>query len=353
MTFIPDYNNIVSAAHNRRPARLPLYEHIISPVFMEKIIQKPFAKLENGSPADLMEFFRYFCGFFVDMTYDTVSYEVCVTNILPGHGAIMGGKKGPIQNRADFDSYPWNDLPRLFWELASPRFQALEKSLPPGVKAVGGVGNGIFEVAEDLVGFEYLSYMQIDDPKLFSDLFERIGDLMAGIWQTFLNQHASAYCLCRMGDDLGFKTSTMLQPHVIKTCIVPQYKRIIDLVHQQHLPFLLHSCGRIFDVMDDIIAAGINAKHSNEDAVAPYQEWIDRYSRKIGLFGGIDVDLLCTNKPATVYLTVLEAGARYRAAANGYALGSGNSIPDYIPADNFLAMIDAAKEIRRRELQPK
>ena len=43
------------------------------------------------------------------MTYDTVSYEVCITEILPGHGAIMGGK-GPIQNRADFERYPWDEL---------------------------------------------------------------------------------------------------------------------------------------------------------------------------------------------------------------------------------------------------
>jgi thioredoxin-related protein len=30
-------------------------------------------------------------------------------------------------------------------------------------------------------------------------------------------------------------------------------------------------------------------------------------------------------------------------------LGSGNSIPGYIPVDGFMAMIEAVKEIRRRE----
>lgn len=46
---------------------------------------------------------------------------------------------------------------------------------------------------------------------------------------------------------------------------------------------------------------------------------------------------------------MFEKGSRFRAAANGYALGSGNSIPDYVPVDGYLAMIEAAKKIRKSE----
>ena len=35
--FNPDYNNILLAAKNIEPKRLPLYEHLISPRIMEKI----------------------------------------------------------------------------------------------------------------------------------------------------------------------------------------------------------------------------------------------------------------------------------------------------------------------------
>ena len=95
--------------------------------------------------------------------------------------------------------------------------------------------------------------------------------------------------------------------------------------------------------MDDAIALGIDAKHSNEDAIAPYDEWITRYGDQIGLLGGIDVDLLCQNNPQDVYSIVLDRGLKFRAKANGYALGSGNSIPDYVPVDGYLAMIAAVK----------
>jgi len=59
---------------------------------------------------------------------------------------------------------------------------------------------------------------------------------------------------------------------------------------------------------------------------------------------------LVLEKPETVCQTVLDRGIQYRKTAKGYGLGSGNSIPGYIPVDGFMAMIEAVKEIRRNEL---
>ena len=87
-----------------------------------------------------------------------------------------------------------------------------------------------------------------------------------------------------MGDDLGYKNSTLLEPETIRAHILPQYKRIIDLIHRSDKKFLLHSCGCIFELMPDIISLGIDAKHSNEDEIAPFEKWIDLYSNQIGLF---------------------------------------------------------------------
>ncbi|MFZ2655004.1 MAG: hypothetical protein WAX69_08795 [Victivallales bacterium] len=78
-------------------------------------------------------------------------------------------------------------------------------------------------------------------------------------------------------------------------------------------------------------------------------EWISKYGKRIGFFGGIDTDLLCRLPPDEIYEYVLEAASRFRKNANGYALGSGNSIPAYVPPEAYLAMIRAGKEIRRRE----
>jgi uroporphyrinogen decarboxylase len=348
MPFEPDYTHMLAVLRNQRPARLPVYEHAISPKIMEQVLGTPFAGLAGGDGRDLDAFFAHYCRFFREMTYDTVSYEVCITEILPGHGAIYGGK-GPIQNRADFERYPWNELPARYWALATPHFDALARQMPAGMKALGGVGNGVLEISEDLVGFESLAYVQADDPELFAELYQRIGDLMATIWREFLARYAGTYAICRMGDDLGFKSTTLVSPGVIRRHIVPQYRRVIDLIHGAGRPFLWHSCGNIFSVMDDVIALGIDAKHSNEDAIAPFETWIERYGGRIGLLGGIDVDILCRDDPAHIQAEVRERATAYRRMARGYALGSGNSIPEYVPVEGYLAMIHAAQEIRERE----
>jgi uroporphyrinogen decarboxylase len=348
--FEPDHRHLVEAAWNRKPARLPLYEHIICAEIMERILGVSFADLHAGGPTELAGYFHQHCRFFREMTYDTVSYEVCINDLTPGGGALIGKCEGAIQNRADFEQWPWDDFPRIFWEYATPRFDALAAAMPPGMKAVGGIGNGVFEISEDLVGFENLCFMQEDDPELFAELYQRIGTMVAGLWQTFLERYADVYCVARIGDDLGFKTSTLIQPDSLIRHVIPQYSKIIAQVHAAGLPYLQHSCGRIFPVMDAWIAAGINAKHSNEDAVAPYDEWIERYSDRIGLFGGIDTDRVCRMEPAALFDYVVEHGTRFRRTANGYALGSGNSIPDYVPVEGYLAMVRGVQEIRRREL---
>lgn len=349
MSFTPDYQYFMDVLANRRPSRLPVYEHLISPEIMEKILGVSFAPLIQGQAADLQEFFTQYCRFFREMTYDTVSYEVCIVEIIPDSGAILGGRPGPIQNRDDFEKFPWQDLPRRFWEHATPKFDMLAQFIPPGMKAVGGIGNGVFEISEDLVGYEYLSYLMVDDPELFADIYRKIGDLMTEIWQEFLRRYTDTFVVARFGDDLGFKTSTLVAPSTIREHILPAYKRVIDAVRQAGIPFLWHSCGNIFEIMEDVIALGINAKHSNEDAISPYETWISRYGDRIGLLGGIDLDILCVEKPEIVYEKVIERGQRYRQMANGYALGSGNSIPDYTPVEGYLAMIRAAQRIRELE----
>jgi uroporphyrinogen decarboxylase len=346
MPFEPDYRHMLAVLSNERSSRLPIYEHHIHPSIMEQVLSVRFAALADGDARDLDEFYRHFCGFFRAMTYDTVSCEIGLAPLLPDHGAIMGGQPGPIQTRADFEHYPWAELHDIYWRVADRHLAALTRQMPAGMKALGGVGYGVFEISEDLVGFERLAYMQADDPELFAELYVRIGDLMTSVWATLLRHYRDTFAVCRMGDDLGFKTSTLVSPRTIRQHVLPQYQRIIGLIKAAGKPFLWHSCGRIFPVMDDVIALGINAKHSNEDAIAPFEEWITRYSDRIGLLGGIDVDILCQKAPDEVYAIVLERGLRYRDMARGYALGSGNSIPDYVPVDGYLAMVRAAQAIR-------
>lgn len=345
----PDYRNILDVLYNRKPRRLPLYEHHIDVPFISRYLNDDIV-LQGNKPEDYEAYYQKIVSFWKDMTYDAFDYEAPICDIYPGHGAIIGGMKGPIQNRDDFNKYPFDEITEIFWNEYTPHFEAIRKVMPAGMKAYGGCGYGIFESARDLVGFEELCTMQYLDPELFADLFQKIGDLYVELWSEVIRRYDDLFVFYRMGDDLGFKTSTLLEPDTIRKFILPQYKRVIDLIHQAEKKFLLHSCGNIFAIMDDLIELNIDAKHSNEDQIAPFEKWIELYNDKIGLFGGIDVDILTTNRYEEVYKYVLEKGTKYRQMAKGFGIGSGNSIPDYVPVESYQAMIDAAIKIRNNEL---
>lgn len=344
--FTPDYTNIVKAAKNLTPDRMPLYEHGISEKIMEQIFNKEFADLYAGNIEEKREFFRNYNGFFKAMGYDTVSFERSIAAIMPGSGALGQHMPGIIKTRDDFEKYPWEEIPKRFFNRYTDDFILLGEEMPQGMKAVGGGGYGVFECVQDIVGYTNLCYISVDDPELYSDLFKAIGDVMYKIWSGILNKFGDVFCVCRFGDDLGFKNSTLIPPEDIKNHVIPQYKRLIELVHSYNKPFLLHSCGKIFDVMEDIInIAKIDAKHSNEDQIAPFSEWVNCYGDRIGNFGGVDTDHLCRKNEQEIKEITCEV-IGYSKGRGGFALGSGNSIPAYVPVSGYIAMVEAAREER-------
>ena len=343
--FTPDYTNLEKSARNIEAPRMPLYEHIICDEMMEAVLDKKFADLIHGDFEDKKEYFRNYCEFFKRMGYDTVSFEQCIGPVMPGSGALGGHKEGVIQTREDFDKYPWAEIPGWYFERYAEDFRALAAVIPEGMKAIGGPGNGIFECVQDVVGYMTLCYISADDPDLYAALFAKVGETNLAIWERFLEEFGDLYCVCRFGDDLGYKSNTLLPHTDIIDNIIPQYRRIIEAVHRHGKPFLLHSCGCIFDIMEELIAAGIDAKHSNEDQIARFPVWVEKYGDRIGNFGGIDTDAVCrlSEPEMREYITDVVRQCR---GHGGFAFGSGNSIPDYVPVEGYLNMNRIAREIR-------
>ena len=349
MKFEPDYHHILDAACNRAPARLPLYEHIISLSLMEHILGEHFAHLYGGDESDKNAFFAQYCRFFREMGYDTVSFECCASSVFPGGGALGGHKKGVISTWEDYEKYPWDKLEELYFAAYDPVFDALRRNMPEGMKAIGGVGNGVFECVQDLVGYMDLCYMREDDPELYDALFCRVGQLLLDIWKRFLREYGDIYCVCRFGDDLGFKSNTLLPAEDIRRCVIPEYRKVIAEVHKAGKPFLLHSCGCIFNVMEDLIQAGIDAKHSNEDQIALFPEWVEHYGDRIGNFGGIDTDAVC-RLPKPEMEKYIQNVIEKCQGHGGFAFGSGNSIPDYVPVDQYLCMVNCVRRLRGEDI---
>jgi uroporphyrinogen decarboxylase len=144
----------------------------------------------------------------------------------------------------------------------------------------------------------------------------------------------------QFGDDMGFKTSTMISPRDLRKYAFPWHKKAAEAAKSHGKPFILHSCGNLEIIMDDLIDdVGIDAKHSFEDVIMPVAEVKKRWGERVAILGGIDMDVLVRATPDAVRRytrEVIEACA----PGGGYALGCGNTVANYIPPENFLAMVD-------------
>lgn len=345
--FTPNYNNIVQAARNQWADRLPLYEHGVGEkVIFETTGKRPYDIWFSKDMAESKEGFRQFWDFWRKMGYDTASMEFGTCGALVGGGALGAHKDGCIKDRADFERYPWKEIPQRYFDLYAPYIRNFAETCPEGMKAIGGVGNGLFEAVQDIVGYMDLCYIKADDEELYGDIFKAMGEVEYAIWDRFMREFSDVFCVLRFGDDLGFKSQTLICPEDIREHIIPVYKRIIDRVHKENKSFLLHSCGCIFDVMEDLIGtAGIDAKHSNEDQIAHFSEWVDRYGDRIGNFGGIDTDVITRYDEKYIREYILDCLKKVK-GHGGIAFSSGNSIPDYVPTENYLTMIETVRDWR-------
>ena len=243
--------------------------------------------------------------------------------------------KGVISSWDDFEKYPWPSGDRVdFWPL-----EFAGRNLPEGMGILVCFSQGVFEVlVNQLLGLETLAYLSYDNPELVAAVADRIGGLIYEGYRRILGLDNLLGFF--QGDDLGYKTSTMVSPVFLRKYVLPWHKKFAQLAHEHNLLYILHSCGCLEPVMEDLIEdVRIDARHSFEDAVMPVAEFKRKYGGRIGVLGGVDVDKLCRFREPELRSYVREILDKCM-PAGGYLLGSGNSVANYIPVENYLIMLD-------------
>jgi uroporphyrinogen decarboxylase len=244
--------------------------------------------------------------------------------------------QGLIMNRGDYEAYDWPSIESI----SILALDLLQGMMPPGMKALCFV-MGIFEDLCALMGLEQMAYKSIDEPELLGDILENLTVLCEeAVDRTAAHPACGAIFYA---DDLGHTNSTMVSPAFMREWIFPRQKRIADACHSHGKPFILHSCGQVDAIMDDLIeTVGIDAKHSFQDNIEPVEEVYRKYGDRIAILGGVDVDLLSrgtTEQVRTRTREILEACA----PGGGYCMGSGNSLPNFVSVENYYAMLDETR----------
>ncbi|RLF03227.1 MAG: uroporphyrinogen-III decarboxylase-like protein [Thermoprotei archaeon] len=341
------------------PDRVPFYEHFVDDEVIEAITGRPITKIDPLKRLRSREYLQILIEFYYKMGYDYVPLEVPLKlprkNVLFAEDTAilsrerrswLGEDFGTIESMEDFEEYPWPE-PEEAADLWC--FEFLARHLPEGMEIVGGVGGGILEHVVWLMGFTPFFRALYRDPKLVQKMFDRIGSLILSVDKVIAEMDRIG--ALRMGDDMGYRKGTFISPEMLRKYVFPWQKKCVEVAHRKGLPFILHSCGNLEAIMDDLINyVGIDAKHSFEDAIMPVYEAKERYGDKIAILGGVDVDKLA-RLPERELREYVRLVIRKCAPGGGYALGSGNTIANYIPPRNYLAMLEEGRKYGRYPLR--
>jgi uroporphyrinogen decarboxylase len=337
-SFQPDFENLVKVLRREPVNRPVLFEFILNLDYLREFSEYPRLP-EPGT----MDHFRMVIRGFENLGYDyapvytwesdLLSFEKGEQDSLASRSQNQGAL---ITDRSSFEKYAWPDAQSGNYEI----FRQLEKDLPDGMKLLGFSNGGVLENATDIVGFENLCMLYLLDPDLCVEIFRNIGERLIEFYSIVASMDSVGACV--VNDDWGFKTQTMFPPEMMQEHVFPYTRKIVEIIHSHGKPAILHSCGNLKKIMDVVIDdLKLDGKHSFEDGIYPVEDAYEWWHHRIAIMGGIDMDFLARKSPEEIYSRAMKL-MELTAADGAFALGSGNSIPDFIPMDNFLAMLQAA-----------
>jgi len=320
---------------------------LVQPITTE-LLGRAWVTPEGNDRAGVNAYLDNTIAFWRGMGYDFVRYEEGLpfveASVAGEDRTAVGGQRhwrdmyhGAVTNWEEFERYPWPTPSDA--QLANTAY--LAEHLPDDMGLISCHGGGMYEHLAAVMSYETLCFALYDQPDLVEAVAQRIGEAMLGYYQRLLQ--LDRLIAIFPGDDMGFRTSTLLPPDALRKLTLPWHKRFAQLAHDRGLPYFIHSCGNVIAIMDDLINdVRIDAKHSFENAILPIDEFQAIYGDRIGVLGGIDIDILGRGTVDDVRAEVRRVIAACHPRGR-FALGSGSSIASYIPVDNYLAMLDEAQ----------
>ena len=250
--------------------------------------------------------------------------------------------RGPITTWEEFEAYPWPNPQKI----TDTRLQWFQKHLPDDMCVIAHSGFGHpLEFITALMGYETLCYALFDNRDLVAAVAQRLRET----YEVILRRILQFNCVKAVwsSDDMGFRSGTLISPDDLREFVLPTQKSLAEITHAAGRPYLLHSCGRIEPIMDDLLDdVRIDAIHSFEDTIKTVEDAMDRYGDRIAVLGGIDVDFLCRANEEEIRRRVRKT-LEHCHPGGGYCLGTGNSVANYIPLDNYLVMLDEGRRFGR------
>ncbi len=358
----PDFGRLRAALLCHEPDAVPALE-----LFHDIEVKEAFLGRPIRSIADDIEF-HYRAGYDsygVWVSYQEIGERIAKELSRPETltGSPYGGVRrrrwsrergGLITSIEEFEAFPWPDPASgtLLVHGAGCEPLPLEEgcrqiatALPRGMGLIA-MTDGIFErFTKDLMGYETFCIKLYDEPELIGRMFAKVGELWLALYERVaaLPQVSALW----LADDIAYTQGLLFSPRVMREHLFPWYRRIGAVAKRHDLPFLFHSDGDLRPIIGDLIECGFYALQPIEPKAMDIVELKRDYGDRLCLVGNIDLGSTLTRGTPDDVRAEVRQRIRQVGPGGGYCVGSSNSVTNYVPLPNFVAMLEATFEYGR------
>ena len=339
----PDYTRILKTVHHEEPDRVPLADFGVDTPIKDRFMGRPIRSVEDQVA------FQAAAGF--DFIYLRANYDFPGTppsvstgtprswEAEPESETISTSHMGLVKNHADLDTLAWPN-PQTVDATTLDRAAAV---LPSGMGIITGVG-GVFTRTWMLFGYEPFCMLLVDQPDLVARAARQVGEIQCAVLRRLIKK--PGVVAVWYGDDLAYSEALLASPSVLRRYFFPWMEELARIAHQAEMPFIMHSDGRLWEVLEDLITLGVEALNPIEPKAMDIYELKQKYGDRLALFGNIDLGY--SRIPGTGRPEDVRAEVRQRikdlAPGGGYGVSSGAGVTRYVSLENFNAMREATFE---------
>jgi len=202
---------------------------------------------------------------------------------------------------------------------------------------LGGV-NGPFTSAMMLMGLTNMSYSVADDPELIPDVMRRVNEFLIPAAEIMIRAGVDGVFIA---DDLGYRNSCFFNPDYMREHILPEIERLARHIKKLGSYALLHSCGNVTALFDDLVDMGLDAVHPiQQTAGMDLLEIKQKYGDRVCLIGNVDsTNVLPNGSVDDVRKATLEC-LKIGGKGGRFILASDSDLRDDMPLENMLCMIE-------------
>jgi hypothetical protein len=198
------------------------------------------------------------------------------------------------------------------------------------------------DTAHIRAGLELFSYAYAEDPELVSNWLEALN--WAEVRRVELTADPELSPVALVYADMADKNQLLFSPKFLRREFFPRLRKLVDAWRRQGVKVIFHSDGNLWQVLEDLRAAGVDGLNPLEPLAGMYAGGVRKAYPDWVLMGGIDARQLlpfgsAAEVRAAVRKTIAEAGARGR-----LWIGSSTEIHPAVKLENALAMWDEAEK---------